>query len=151
MKHRLWHRFKTILRPFSRSPSTTNVTGFTIVEIAVATAVVGLIVISLTNLFITIAGIQRQNNHLALASRSAEQKIESLRNNHYNSLPLSPPPIDFTNELPADLPTPRSATVTVSEPAQGMKRLDVAITYREGSRDKTIQMSALLGNIGISQ
>ena len=125
--------------------------GFSLVEIAVGLVVVGLIVISLSNVFISIGVIQRQSDHLSLASRIAEQKIESLRNNHYNSLPLSPPPIDFTSELPDDLASPRSAQVSVSEPEAGMKRIEVTITYREGGRSKTVQLSALIGNIGISQ
>ena len=125
--------------------------GFSLVEIAVGLVVIGLVVISISNVFISIGVIQRQSAHLSLAARLAEQKIESLRNNHYNTIPLSPPPIDFTSELPADLATPRSATVNVSEPSPGIKRLEVTITYREGSRSKTVQLSVLLGNIGISQ
>lgn len=125
--------------------------GFSLVEIAVGVAVIGLIIVALSDLFITITGIQRQSRNLALASRLAEQKIESLRNSHYNSLELSPPSLDFTAEMPAELASPRLAQVVVSEPAPGMKRLDVTVTYREGSRDKTVALSALIGNIGISQ
>ncbi len=125
--------------------------GFSLVEIAVGLVVVGIIIISLSNVFVSIGVIQRQSDHLSLASRIAEQKIESLRNNHYNSLPLSPPAIDFTSELPDSLASPRLAQVYVSEPEAGMKRLEVTITYREGGRSKTVQLSALIGNIGISQ
>lgn len=126
-------------------------TGFTLVEIVVVTAVVGIMIISLTNLMITIGNIQRQADRLAIADRIAEDKIESLRNHHYNTLVNSPPPIDFTSELPADLPTPRSAQITVSEPEPGIKRLEVVISYKEGQRTKTVELSTLLGNIGISQ
>ena len=129
----------------------TNITGFSIVEIVVATAVIGMMIIAMTNLLITVSSIQEQNDHLALASRQAEAKIESLRNSHYNSLPLSPPAIDFSADLPAELPEPKSATVTVTEPSPGLKRLDVSITYHEVNRDKTVSLSALLGNIGLAQ
>lgn len=125
--------------------------GFTIVEIVIAVAVLGVMIVAVTNLVIGVATIQRQNQHLTLASRLAEAKIESLRNNHYNNLVNSPPVIDFADELPADLPEPRSAQVTVSEPDPGLKQLDIVITYREGSRNKSVEMSALIGNIGISQ
>jgi prepilin-type N-terminal cleavage/methylation domain-containing protein len=125
--------------------------GFTIIELIVATTVLSLMIVALVNLVIGIAGIQRQNDRLQLATRAAETKIESLRNAHYNSLAISPPAIDFASELPADLPSPRTATVTVSEPSPGLKRLDVNVTYREGSKDKTVQLTSLIGNIGISQ
>ncbi len=128
-----------------------NSEAFTLVEIVVGLAIIGIMVISLANLFISIGSIQRQNNHLALATRLAEQKIESLRNHHYNALTISPPPLDFTAELSPELGDPKSALVTVSEPNPGMKRLDVVITYHEGSRTKTVSLSALIGNIGISQ
>lgn len=125
--------------------------GFTIIELIVGITVLAIMIAALTNFFVAIEAIQRQTQHLSVATRIAEQKIESLRNNHYNSIGLSPPPIDFTSELPDSLATPRSAQVEVSEPQPGIKRLDVTITYREGARSKTIRMSSLLGNIGISQ
>ncbi|MBI3983670.1 type II secretion system protein [Candidatus Microgenomates bacterium] len=134
-----------------KSSPTTSATGFSLVEIAVGIAVIGLIIVALSDLLITVTGIQRQNRNLALATRTAEQKIESLRNSHYNSLAVSPPPLDFTAELPAELATPRTAQVNISEPTPGMKRLDVTITYQEGSRAKSVALSALIGNIGISQ
>lgn len=128
-----------------------NQAGFSIVEIVVGLVLIGIVIISITDIFIATAAIQRQNRNLSLASRAGEQKIESLRNNHYNTLVNSPPDIDFTSELPTELGEPRSAIVTISEPEQGIKRLDIVITYKEGSRDKTIRFSSLIGNIGISQ
>jgi prepilin-type N-terminal cleavage/methylation domain-containing protein len=125
--------------------------GFTMVEILVAVVAIGIMIISLANLAIYIGGIQRQTERLTLAKRTAEAKIESLRNNHYNTLTNSPPPIDFTNELPADLPSPHSATVTVSEPQSGLKRLDVSISYKDGNNNRQVKFSALIGNIGIAQ
>lgn len=130
--------------------SSTN-KGFTLVEIAVGIAILGIMIISIANLFIAIEAIQRQSLHLALAHRAAEQEIESLRNSHYNTLALSPPNVDFTDELPPELASPRSGEVVISEPQPGIKRLDLTITYRNGRRTKTVKMSALLGNIGISQ
>lgn len=108
-------------------------------------------IIGISSLFIAINSVQRQNEHLSVAARAGETKIESLRNNHYNSLAVSPPAIDFTSELPSELPEPRSGTVTVSEPSPGLKRLDLQITYFESGRNKTVKMSTLIGNIGISQ
>lgn len=93
-----------------------NSTGFSLVEIVVATAVIGMMIIAMSNLLIAVSSIQEQNDHLALASRVAEARIESLRNSHYNSLPISPPAIDFTSELPEELPGPKIGTVTVTEP-----------------------------------
>jgi prepilin-type N-terminal cleavage/methylation domain-containing protein len=123
--------------------------GFTIIELVVTTVVIGIMIIALTNLVIAVGAIQRQNDHLAVAGRVVEAKIESLRNSHFNALTNGT--VDFSGELPAELPSPRSASLTVSEPNPGLKRLDITISYKEGSRTKNVQGSALIGNIGISQ
>jgi prepilin-type N-terminal cleavage/methylation domain-containing protein len=128
-----------------------NKQGFSLVEIVVALALVSLMIVSLANLIVTIGVLQRQNRNSTLATRAAENKIEELRNNHYNTLPLSPPPLDFTSELPPELASPRSATVTISEPNSGMRRLEIDISYREGLQTRNIKLSALLGNIGLAQ
>lgn len=135
----------------AKPPFKNNQAGFSIVEIVVGLVVIGIVIISITDIFIATAAMQRQNRNLSLATRAGEQKIESLRNKHYNTLANSPPDINFTSELPDQLGSPRSAIVTVSEPEAGIKRLDVIITYKEGSRSKTIRLSTLIGNIGISQ
>lgn len=120
------------------------------VELVVATALVGIMVISITNLFIAIDTTQRRTQRLETATRSAEQQIESLRNAHYNS--LSPgTTLDFTSELPEELAEPRSATVEVTEPGVGIKRLDARVTYRDGDVDREVNLSAVIGNIGIGQ
>lgn len=126
-------------------------TGFTLVEVAVGCVVFGILILALTNTFIAIGVIQRESAHYSLAQRVAEQKIEGLRNHHYNNLALSPPPLDFSGELPDELASPRTATVTISEPSEGIKRLEVLLSWRESGRNRTIQLSALIGNIGISQ
>ena len=124
--------------------------GFTIIEVLVAMVVLGIMIISVTELFISIDATQRRSRRLESATRAAESKIESLRNSHYNTLTPGTP-LDFTAELPPGLPEPRSATVDVSEPAVGLRRLDVTVTYREGALDKEVQLSALLGDIGLAQ
>jgi prepilin-type N-terminal cleavage/methylation domain-containing protein len=124
--------------------------GFTLVELIVALTVVGIIVVGITNLFITVEGTQRRTAHLETASRAGEQKLESLRNVHYNNLTTGST-ITFTSELPASIPTPRTATVAITEPTTGLKRLDLTITYREGKKDKTVLISSEIGVIGIGQ
>lgn len=123
--------------------------GFSIIEIAITVAVIGMMIIGLSNLMVAIGGIQRQSDNLSVATRLAEAKIESLRNNQYNTLVNGT--IDFSDELPQRLAAPRSGTVSVSEPSPGLKRLDIDVSYRENSRTKTVRLSAIIGNIGISQ
>jgi prepilin-type N-terminal cleavage/methylation domain-containing protein len=124
--------------------------GFTLVELIVTIGIAGLLVVGITSLFITIETTQRKTRLLEIATRAGEKKIEELRNNHYNSL-TDGSVVTFTNELPDALPTPREATVTVSEPTDGIKRVDVNITYKDGPIDKEVELSSLIGVIGIGQ
>jgi prepilin-type N-terminal cleavage/methylation domain-containing protein len=124
--------------------------GFTLIELIVTIAVFGLIVVGLTNLYITVESTQRRSYRLEIATRAGEREIESLRNSQYNNL-IPGEDIDFTANLPEDLPSPRSGIVVVTEPEDGLRRVDVTITYKEGSASKTVKQSSLIGIIGIGQ
>jgi len=124
--------------------------GFTLVELVVTIAITGMLVVGVTSLFITIETTQRKTRLLEIATRAGEKKIEELRNNHYNSL-TADTTITFTNELPDALPEPRQATVAVSEPTEDVKRVDVNITYKDGRINKEVELSSLIGVIGIGQ
>lgn len=127
-----------------------NEGGFTIVELVVTTVVTGLIVVAVASLFITIERTQHSTQLLETATRAGEQQIESLRNNNYGSLTPGST-ITFTNNLPPNLPTPRSGTAIVSEPVSGVRRVDITITYRDGSKQKNVKLSSLIGQLGIGQ
>jgi prepilin-type N-terminal cleavage/methylation domain-containing protein len=127
-----------------------NQAGFTLVELIVTIGIAGLLVVGVTSLFITIESTQRKTQLLDIATRTGEKKIEELRNVNYNSLDAGTTE-DFTDELPADIPTPREATVTISEPTPSVKRVDVNITYHDGRIDKEVELSSLIGVIGIGQ
>lgn len=127
-----------------------NEGGFTLIELIVTIVVTGLIIIAITTLFITIERTQHRTQLLETATRAGEQQIEALRNNNYNSLTAGST-INFTNDLPDSLPSPRSGTVAVSEPTEGVKRVDVTVSYRDGSKTRDVKLSSLIGQLGIGQ
>ncbi len=127
-----------------------NSKGFTLVELIVAIAIIGLMTTGITSLYVAIEKTQRKTKLLETATRVGEKKIEELRNNHYNSL-QNDSVITFTNELPDTLPSPRSGTVSISEPVAGIKRVDLNITYKDGSKDREVELSSFIGVLGIGQ
>lgn len=127
-----------------------NQDGFTLVELIVAIVIIGMLVVGVTSLYITIEATQRKTRLLETATRAGEKKIEELRNNHYNTLE-NDTVIDFTDELPDTLPEPRSGTVAVSEPTSGVKRVDLNITYKDGNINKEVELSSLIGVLGLGQ
>lgn len=127
-----------------------NESGFTLIELIVTIAVTGLILGGIVNVYIGIQTMQRRTYQVELATRAGEKQIESLRNSHYASLEPGVQ-IDFSDDLPADLSGPKTGIVDVSEPSDGLRRVDVAITYKDGSGTRTIKQSSLIGVIGIAQ
>lgn len=128
----------------------TAANGFTLVELLVTIAVIGITTGSLTSLFISIRNIQRQTNYVNLATRAAEREIESLRNDNYVSLTPNQS-INFTSQLPAGLPNGSSGTVQVSQPAEDLRRVDVTVSYISNGKPHSIKLSSLIGVIGITQ
>jgi prepilin-type N-terminal cleavage/methylation domain-containing protein len=124
--------------------------GFTLVELMAAATIMGLLVIGIFNLYIAIEVAQRKSYHLEIASRAGEREIESLRNSQYSNLQPGSS-LDFTAELPPELPEPRTATVDISEPEVGLRRVDITITYKDGNDTNTLKQSSLIGILGIGQ
>lgn len=124
--------------------------GFSIIELLIVIAVFGISAGSIITLFTSIQGSQRRSEDLETARYAAELKIESMRNSNYNNL-VPGESIDFTNELSADLPGPRTGTVVVSEPESGLRRVDVLVSYNNGPNQREVRLSSVIGAIGITQ
>ena len=124
--------------------------GFTIIELIVTIVITGLVTLAITSLFISTEKSQYSAMLLESATRAGEQQVEALRNNNYTTLEPGQT-IDFTNDLPEILPTPRTGTVSVSQPVDGLRRVDVSITYNDRGETKDVVLSSLIGQIGIGQ
>jgi type II secretory pathway pseudopilin PulG len=127
----------------------TNQSGFTIVELITGIVLMGLFVATVASL---------QNNEVKLAQRGrdvsvvnsyAENKIESLRSAGY--LAVNNGTSDVTNELPSELKSPRSATLTVSLDPVAMKRVVLSITYNDQGTAKTYSYTTYIGEVGVGQ
>lgn len=124
--------------------------GFTLVELMATIAVLGIAVLGISTLYYNTQYIQRQSSHLDSATRAAQTEIEILRNNSYNALTPGDT-ISFTNALPSDLPASASGTVVVSQPKQGLRRVDVTVAYTDSGKAQSVTLSSLIGVIGIGQ
>lgn len=127
-----------------------NNKGYTLVELVITILVFGIIAGSVVNLFTTIQQGQVRSNFLEEATRAAQREVESLRNSNYGLLTPGND-IDFTDKLPAILPPDKNGTVEVSEPLNGLRRVDVSVTYTHQGKQQTIELSSLIGVIGIAQ
>ncbi len=124
--------------------------GFTLIELLVTIVLLGIIATSLSSLFLTIQQTQQRTNYAETANRAGMRQIELLRNNNFNAL-IPGETIEFTDQLPNTLPLDKNASVAISEPMPGIRRADVTITYSFNNRVQTVQLSSLIGVIGLTQ
>jgi len=124
--------------------------GFTIIELLVTLVVLGFFVVSVGDLLAHITDTQHNTDLLASATHAGSDEIESLRNNNYNTL-TDGETIDFTSQLPSSLPKGSTGTVQVSQPSADLRRVDVTVTYPVGGQTHSVELSSLIGRIGIGK
>lgn len=122
--------------------------GFTVVEVIVAIVAFGFVAAGMAQMLLGTIALQRNSNYLQTATTAAQSEVESLRNNNYNQ--LSNGSINFSAQLPSSLPSPKTGTAVISEPIPGIKRVDVTITYNNNGTNQSVELSSLIGVIGIS-
>jgi prepilin-type N-terminal cleavage/methylation domain-containing protein len=123
--------------------------GFTLVEIIITILILGVATGSLSSIFISIRNVQQQTYYYDVANRAAARQIESLRNDSYATLTAGQS-INFTSDIPNVLPG-RNGTAVISSPNDGLRRVDATVTYKSGSATRTVTISSLIGEIGITQ
>lgn len=123
--------------------------GFTLVELMITILVGGVFAISTTT-------VVSENSHLVQRSRDqvavnsfAEGKIEELRSVGYSGLNIGT--VDITTELPSDLQKPRSASVQITSPLTGIKKVYLSITYNNQGTQQTYPYTTYIGELGVGQ
>jgi prepilin-type N-terminal cleavage/methylation domain-containing protein len=124
--------------------------GFTLLETMLTVVVLGLAVTVIAGLYYEMQQLQGKSQHLDLATRAAQTEIEVLRNNSYNSLTPGST-INFTSNLHSGLPPDKKGEVKISQPTDGLRRVDVTITYHDGSTPEKVKLSSTIGVIGIGK
>ena len=112
--------------------------------------VAGVLFTAVIALYSSVLIVQAQTQNLETATRAAHRQVEALRNLQYGSLEEGQD-IDFSDDLPAKLPDGSTGIVEVTDAQQGLKRVDVTVTYPDGSASRTVTVSSLIGIIGITQ
>lgn len=124
--------------------------GFSIVELLIAIAMIGVIAGSATSFLVGINNIQQKISYKENALRAATTEMESLRNAKYNTLENGVN-IDFTADLPENLPNDKQGIVYISEPVTGLKKVIVEVTYTESSKQQKVKLVTMIGQIGLSK
>lgn len=124
--------------------------GFTLVELIITVVVLGIAITGIAGLYYSSQYTQLSSQYKDTATRNAQKEIEVLRNNTYNQLTAGDN-IDFTSSLKGNLPGDKKGTVVVSEPTNGIKRVNVTVSYTNAGQAQKVTLSSLIGVIGIAQ
>ncbi len=123
--------------------------GFTAIELLVAIAVVGILVPTLVGFVNTLNRLNDRARDMAIINALVENKVEGLRSMGYTG--LSNGTTQFTNELPASIGSPKTASYTVTTPNAGIKQIDATVTYNDHGANKTISYRTYIGELGVGQ
>jgi prepilin-type N-terminal cleavage/methylation domain-containing protein len=123
--------------------------GFTIIELLITIAVVGILVPTLAGFINTLNRFNDRARDLTLVNSLAENKVESLRSIGYSGITAGT--TAFDSELPATLGSPRSAIYTVTTPNTGIKQVDLSISYNDHGTTQTVNYRTFVGELGVGQ
>lgn len=126
--------------------------GFTFLELIITTSIIGIVVVIVIEGFIGIGQINRNARNLTIATQLAQQQMEQVRNTPYNNIAAGTTDISSILGPYPSLENPRSATQTVSViDANGLKQVDIAISYTVFNRTKHVQLSTQVASVGINR
>lgn len=123
--------------------------GFTLVELLIGIALSAIFIGSIASLQVNTSHIAERSRDVSVVNSFAENKIEELRSKGYLAVNLGT--TDITSELPSELNSPRSATLTVSTDPVTMKKVVLTITYNDRGASRTYSYTTYLGEIGVGQ
>ncbi|HEY5549986.1 MAG TPA: prepilin-type N-terminal cleavage/methylation domain-containing protein [Candidatus Saccharimonadales bacterium] len=126
-----------------------NEKGFTIVELIVS-MIVGAIMIGSAILILTSGErLGQKHRDLVVANAFVEQKVEALRSTGF--LGLADGTTSIASEMPTELNSPRSGSLQVSTPSDGLKKIDISITYNESGTTRSYTYTTYIGELGVGQ
>jgi prepilin-type N-terminal cleavage/methylation domain-containing protein len=123
--------------------------GFTIIELLVTIAVVGIMVPTLAGFVSTLNRFNDRARDLVIINSLAENKVESLRSMGFGA--LNNGTVSFTTELPVTIGSPRSASYTITSPNSSTRQVDLAVTYNDHGSSRTLNYRTYVGEIGVGQ
>jgi prepilin-type N-terminal cleavage/methylation domain-containing protein len=123
--------------------------GFTLVELLVSIAVGAIVVASMNVLVTGYLHVSQRGRYLSAANSFIEGKVEALRNNGYNAVNTGT--TSLTGALPSVLPPSRSASMTVTQPSNGLKQVDLTVSYKDQGVTQTYSYTTYIGELGVGQ
>ena len=133
-----------------------NSSGFTLIELIVTIAVIGILLPVVIMFLNAINSMNGKANTLSAVNAYVENRIEGFRSAGFQSVPVTAGPVAFTgaDALPEGIPKPNSATyeVTLPDPANpSVKEVVISVTFRSFDSSETRRYTTYIGELGVGQ
>jgi len=119
--------------------------GFTMSELIIGIVLFAMTIPIVAGVISTLSQMNDRTADTVSVSSIVENKVESLRSKGFNGVPLGT--VSFSTELPTSLPTPRSASYTVTSVNSALKSVAVTVSYG----GKQVDYTTYLGELGVGQ
>lgn len=103
---------------------------------------------SLSQVVTSYVHVAKRGRYLNLANSYVEAKVESLRNSGYNAINTGT--TSLTSELSSQLPPSKSASMSVTSPQEGIKQIDITISYNANGSN-SYSYTTYIGELGVEQ
>jgi prepilin-type N-terminal cleavage/methylation domain-containing protein len=124
--------------------------GFTITELIVTIVLLGIFATGISVGITSLGTINDRAREVADVDMTVENKIESLRSQHFTNLPLGGP-VNFASELPDTVTSPRTASYTISSVNADLKKVNVIVSYNDRGTTRTFEYTTYIGKSGVGQ
>lgn len=131
--------------------------GFTLIELIVTIAVIGILLPVVIMFLNAINSMNGKANTLSTVNAYAENRVEAFRSAGFQSVPLTTAgPVAFTGAeaLPMGVPLPKSATyeVTLPDPTNpSIKKVVISVNFRSFDTTETRKYVTYIGELGVGQ
>lgn len=137
------------MRLLTSRSKTSSEFGFTIVELIV-TMLVGIVLVgSVNTIYTNQLYLSQRTRDTVLVNAFVEAKVEALRSQGFLSVPLGT--TNITSELPVELSTSRSATLSVTTFSSSIKQIEITVSYNEQGTTRSYSYITYLGELGVGQ
>jgi prepilin-type N-terminal cleavage/methylation domain-containing protein len=132
--------------------NTNKQTGFTIVELLITIALFAILVPSIASFMNFLTTLNSRARTISTINAMAENKLESIRSAGYLATPVASNVSFAASEIPASIPSPKSAKYTVSTTSDpSVRKLTISISYNNHGTQETLNYATYLGQLGVGQ
>lgn len=114
--------------------------GFTLIEIMITLVILSVGLLALAGLQVNAIKGNANSRRMTIAVFIAEKKLEQIKNTSYTNIQSE----SIQQVTEASTNFTQQVTVTTNNPIQNTKKIDVTVTWKDGSKSYTVPLSTII-------